>query len=164
MSLVNQMCVLPFVQIGTPYCINDNHPGILVCLGQLIFYALIADQWFYWTHRLMHHSWFYRRIHCVHHEWTYPITYSTLYAHPVEHIVVNIGSFLIGPLLSPNNIWMFGIWVAAATLNAVLAHSGLRLKYTSIEKHDLHHQWLNCNFGTSGISDRMYGTRKFKVN
>lgn len=122
------------------------------------FYLFMADQWFYWTHRLGHHPLIYQQIHSIHHQWVHPIAVRAIYAHPVEHLVVNIGSILIGPLIIPSHFSMILFWVALTTFNAVYGHSGTAIPAGSAEKHDLHHRFLNCNYGTLGLSDIMYGT------
>lgn len=160
-SIINQAIALPLAWWIAPYCINDDYDDLRVVPLKFLFYATLADQWFYWIHRTIHHRWIYQYIHSIHHQWTYPIPVSTLYAHPVEHVLGNILSLLIGPLLWPTNSWVMHIWIVLATFNAVSGHSGMHFPWFSIEKHDLHHRLLNCNFGTSGISDRMYGTRRF---
>ena len=86
---------------------------------------------------------------------------SALYAHPVEHIICNIGAMLIGPLIFPTSQVVLGIWTSIGTLNAVTSHSGLALPYIQNVRHDLHHRYLSCNYGAAGPSDIMYGTRRY---
>ena len=163
-SVANQVLALPVALLMAPYCVTpEQDSNIVVTLSKLVFYALVADQWFYWTHRIIHQRWLYANIHSIHHQWIYPMALSTLYAHPIEHIIGNIGSFLIGPLIWTSQSSLLAFWIVLATSNAVSGHSGIHFPMFSIEKHDLHHRLLNCNYGTTGLSDRMYGTRKFIV-
>lgn len=160
-SIANQILSLPLALWLSPYCVDESSSGPCSVVVKIVFYALVADQWFYWTHRILHYPWLYRNIHSIHHQWTYPMAIRAIYAHPIEHIVGNIGSFLVGPLIWPCGGALMGVWIGLATFNAVSGHSGIHFPLFSIEKHDLHHRILNCNYGTSGISDRMYGTRRF---
>lgn len=158
-SLLNQLIGL-FVAIWIiPFCLTESELGWFDIIARMIFHGLIGDQWFYWTHRLMHRRWLYSKIHYIHHQWTYPMAIRTIYAHPIEHIVCNLGAIAIGPLIWPTNQLFMTLWVVVATFNAVLGHSGLNLPLTSVEKHDLHHRFLNCNYGTVGLSDYVYGTQ-----
>lgn len=163
-SIANQLISLPIALIIVPYCTSSDQSDVtsweIIMTGvKIIFYAIIADQWFYWSHRIMHGRIPYQKIHSI--QWTYPIAIGTMYVHPVEHVLCNLGSFLIGPLIWKSSIPLLGFWMAVATFNAVSAHCGIHFPLLSIEKHDLHHRYLNCNYGTSGISDSMYGTRRF---
>ena len=160
-SLVNQLISFPIIYTLSQYCINTeitmaNYPY------QFAIYTIIADQWFYWTHRTMHRvKYFYNNIHYIHHQWTYPIAVRTIYAHPIEHIITNIGSIVLPPLIYPTSVNFLIFWVSLATFNAVVGHSGIRFPIFANEKHDLHHRFLNCNYGTFGLSDRLFGTRRF---
>lgn len=158
-SVANQIIAMPIAMVIVPLCIDNSEWEYIVL--KLIFYTLIADQWFYWAHRIMHHPRLYQHIHYIHHQWTYPMAVRTIYAHPLEHVIGNLGSFLIGPLIWNCNSTLLAAWVAIATFNAVSGHSGLSLTYWDVNvKHDLHHRYLNYNYGIMGISDRLYGTRK----
>jgi fatty acid hydroxylase domain-containing protein 2 len=160
-TIVNQVISYPVISYLVPGCIDGNMTIGWQYLVIFVFYTVIADQWFYWTHRMMHIRFLYRHIHTIHHRWTYPIAVRAIYAHPVEHIISNIGSLVIGPLLWPASVELMVLWTIVATFNAVSAHSGVSISAVGAEKHDLHHRYLNCNYGTTGFSDRMYGTRRF---
>lgn len=160
-SLGNQLMSLPIMLYLSPYCKNtENIYSLSSNILLFVFYTIIGDQWFYWTHRLMHCPLLYYSIHYYHHYWTYPIAISTINAHPIEHIIINIGSIVIGPLLYPCTDNILTIWIILTTFNAVSGHCGLHIPYLSIENHDMHHRLLTCNYGTSVLSDYMYGTHR----
>jgi len=158
-SLLNQLIGLFLSDWVIPHCLTESSVDGFGVIARMIFYAMIGDQWFYWTHRIMHRRWLYTRIHYIHHQWTYPMAISTIYAHPIEHVVCNLGATVIGPLIWPTSLFCMTVWVMVATFNAVLGHSGLNLPLMSVEKHDLHHRLLNCNYGTFGLSDYAYKTQ-----
>jgi len=162
-SILNQLLIVPIVMWSAPYYMNNITCSYIDSITKFIFYTFIADQWFYWSHRIMHYPLFYKSIHHIHHRWTYPIPIATLYAHPLEHIICNFGSLSAGPLLLPGNENLIAVWITIATFNSVLSHSGIDIGlpvFTS-QKHDLHHRILNCNYGPFGFSDRLYKTRRF---
>ena len=167
MSVCNQMVSYPMIYYLSDYCINEEfnkytYDPVIIYFLQFAFYTITTDQWFYITHRFMHsNNFLYKNIHSIHHQWTYPIAVRTIYAHPVEHIVTNIGSIIAPALIWPSSLSFITFWVCIATFNAVTGHSGIHFPIFSNEKHDLHHRLLTYNYGTLGLSDRMYGTRRF---
>ena len=119
----------------------------------LIIYLLIADQWFYWMHRIMHNGYLYNYVHYIHHRWVMPIPISAIAAHPVEHILINLSSVTIGPYLFPCTEAVLYTWIGIATVNSVVSHTDLSW---ASSKHRVHHKRLNRNFGLL-ISDYMWG-------
>ena len=166
-SLLNQALSYPLILIVLPYCLNTDSTAdngntwwwrSTELVIALLIYTISADHWFYWTHRVLHYPPLFRRIHYIHHQWVYPVAVSALYAHPVEHLLCSVGAILIGPLLYPASEAVIILWTAIVTVNAVLAHCGIDIPYFNNEKHDLHHRYLSCNYGTVGTSDALYGT------
>ena len=163
--LLNQALTVPLMYYISPYCIDTTDYSLIVqCYRApilLSIYIIFADQWFYWTHRLLHYNRFmYRHVHYLHHEWTYPIAIRAVYAHPIEHYLANIGTIVIGPLFFKPSHGVLCLWVVLATINSVFAHCGTILPFTDTSSHDLHHRYLNCNYGTMGLSDRIYKTQR----
>ena len=66
------------------------------CAFYIVLWHILFDTWFYWTHRAAHHPSIYRFIHKQHHEFYVPVSICAGYAHPLEDLVVNLGSTLIG--------------------------------------------------------------------
>lgn len=163
LSVVNQAISVPLIYYVTPHCITQAsrsvhllHPMVLL---QLLFYVVSTDCWFYWVHRLMHmNKTLFRHVHYLHHEWVYPMAIRTIYTHPVEHLLGNVGSIVIGPYLWPGSRGLIYLWVIGATASSVFAHCGTILPFFSSVTHDLHHRYLTCNYGVLSISDRLYGT------
>lgn len=164
LTLLNQALSIPIIGILAPYGVSTHNPSYLEYVLVFAFYAMCADQWFYWSHRILHIPVLYRNIHYVHHKWTYPIALRAVYAHPVEHIVGNLGSLAVGTLLYPMPLRFVVVWTCVATLNAILAHCGTKVPGVDVGSHDLHHRVLSCNFGSSILSDQMYGTHRGPIN
>ena len=164
-SAINQLISYPVIYGLINNCVDSELNYSVKDYGlQFMVFTAIADQWFYWTHRAMHRVKFlYNNIHYIHHQWTYPIAVRTIYAHPVEHIITNVGTLIVPPLIWSSSLEFLMFWVGVATFNAVAGHSGIHFPVFTNEKHDLHHRYLNCNYGTFGLSDRMFGTRRFST-
>ena len=90
--------------------------------------------------RLFHHPRIYRHIHKIHHEWTAPIGIVAIYAHPLEHLMSNLGPIILGPLVMGSHIATAWMWFALALMTTINTHSGYHLPFMpSPEAHDFHH-------------------------
>ena len=83
--------VLPFLYYPQETC------SVVHGLWQIPSMVVLTDVMFFIAHYTMHTKWLYKRIHSKHHEYQVPIAAGALYAHPVEHIFVNLFS-VITPL------------------------------------------------------------------
>jgi sterol desaturase/sphingolipid hydroxylase (fatty acid hydroxylase superfamily) len=140
-----------------------NYEHFLSSFGYLPILIISSDCYFYITHRPMHCKWLYH-MHKHHHTGSVCVAKS-LDANALEHIVGNLGSFIIGILF----LWYFGLiiniyivggWVGLVTINTCISHSNLQCLLDS-GKHLNHHKYLNCNYGFGlYLMDRLGGTYK----
>lgn len=126
------------------------------CVKILMLMAF-SDFIFYWFHYLLHNPWIYKHIHKTHHEWIAPVACRAFYTHPVEHLIGNVF-----PLYAP--IYIIGLswntlllWTMITSINTTIIHSGYTVKFLENNKHDLHHQKFNVNYGVF-IWDYIFGT------
>jgi len=164
--LLNQLIIAPLflaavypllVWRGTSFSrqLTDFH-WALVQLGVCV---LVEEFCFYYSHRLLHHPRFYKHFHKTHHEWTAPIGIVSIYCHPVEFIVSNIGPLFLGVLVSNCHLATAWFWFSIAILQTTISHSGYHFPLLpSPEAHDFHHLKFNQNFGVLGVLDRLHGT------
>jgi sterol desaturase/sphingolipid hydroxylase (fatty acid hydroxylase superfamily) len=121
--------------------------------------VLLADCWFYIGHRFCHwHSWFYKHIHKLHHVYSEPMGITAFDSHPIEHLLLNILSVAMGPLVFfyigyPFTENQFLQWIVFVTMNSVRAHSSYSIH------HYNHHKYLFYNYGQGTyVLDILLGT------
>merc|ERR1719242_453495 len=107
---------------------------------------------------MMHFPWFYKRFHKIHHEYTVPVAFVATYAHPVEHLLVNIfPAFCLLPFI--NNYWFSNVWLSIVVVNTCFTHSGYNVWLVDASQHDYHHEAFNWNFAFGiGMLDRYFGS------
>ena len=121
---------------------------------KLVGCYIISTCWFYIIHRLSHRiRWVYANIPHIHHRWIYPDPWSTLYAHPLENIVVNLGLAMIPlEILNASSSLCF-IWFSLLSVNGILSHSG---PIFSSNVHDIHHKYMHRQFGVGTFWDTFF--------
>lgn len=128
---------------------------------------ILADIWFYYTHRLLHNKNLYR-WHSDHHAFIQPYALAGLYCSWLEMILVNqltlgLPCQLLG--FSQTEVIISSILVS---LNVMKGHAGLQLykKYSSwlpdwlisSKAHDIHHEKMTSNYGVLYLLDWIHGT------
>ena len=108
----------------------------------------LYDTLFYWLHRAAH-RWFLGLHHHHHRFLSTNNRLSAFYAHPLEHLLVNVGPLLlIFHLLELAAMWrllslVYGTWSREPD-----------------NRHGLHHRYFTCNYGNWSWWDRWCGTEK----
>ena len=105
--------------------------------------------YFYILHRILHHRYFWN-LHKAHHKGSLFIIKS-LDSDMFEHLVVNLGSFVIGLLVFSYfhiylNIYILYLFVGMATINNCISHSDKKHPYDN-GKYQIHHEKLVYNYG-----------------
>ncbi len=128
----------------------QSFPELPTIIFQIIFFALVEDFFFYWTHRLLHHPRLYPYIHKVHHEYNITISLAAEYAHPLEFIFGNLFPVNIGPIILGSQVHLatYLIWVIVAQMETADQHSGYEFPWSpyrlvpfsvSTDYHNFHH-------------------------
>lgn len=136
-------------------------------------FLVLADVYFYVTHYSCHRSaWLWRHIHRHHHLWKRPFGIQGIECHPIEMLVINIGSVLVPILIVQPSPFLIRVFISLSAINAVLVHSTeFQLRWRAwwwhtpvlhrfaigVGKHLRHHEEMHRYFGTLGIMDRICG-------
>ncbi|PRQ72716.1 Fatty acid hydroxylase superfamily-domain containing protein [Rhodotorula toruloides] len=140
---------------------------------QVMLFFFMEDFWHYTVHRIMHHRALYKHVHKVHHTYSAPFGLAAEYAHPIEVLVLGLGT-VGGPLLwcylSGGNMHLITMytWICCRLFQAVDAHSGYDFPWSlnhwlpiwaGAEHHDYHHEKFNECFSSSlRVWDWLLGT------
>eukprot|EP00800_Vazella_pourtalesii_P022882 TRINITY_DN9082_c0_g1_i1.p1 TRINITY_DN9082_c0_g1~~TRINITY_DN9082_c0_g1_i1.p1 ORF type:complete len:281 (-),score=35.50 TRINITY_DN9082_c0_g1_i1:212-1054(-) len=127
-----------------------------------ILLLVLQDFLFYYLHRLFHYPPLYRAWHKKHHEFTAPVAIASVYAHPVEHVFVNLLSVWLPILIVGVHCAEYWLWFGIVITGTFINHSGYHLPFVPIspEHHDFHHLVFTENFGTFRYLDWLNGTDK----
>jgi len=130
---------------------------------------IIEDAYFYGVHRLLHYGPFYKHIHKKHHDYAAPIGIAAEYAHPIESLVLGVGT-LVGPMLLTRHLFTLWVWLLVRLYQTVEAHSGYDFPWSPTKLipfwggaifHDFHHETFSGNFSsTFTYMDYVFGTSK----
>lgn len=126
----------------------------LPILYTITFLLAIEEVMFYSIHRYAHMNGFWYMVHSMHHRVEHPFSFTAFFAHPLEHLFLNILPVYVSALAIGLSWNWTAVWANVATINGLVAHSGLKMGWY----HDKHHTSLTTNFGVLGIMDWAFGT------
>jgi len=135
-----------------------TRPGTCELVWHCIVWVAVEEIMFFYLHRWMHvNKSMYKAIHKIHHTWTAPVSFSAIYCHPFEHIVVNVIPLVVGPIICGSHVLAIGVYLFAGLVHTTGAHSGYWICDDN-GMHDEHHRKFDVNYGAIGIMDSLYGT------
>ncbi|CAG7848835.1 SubName: Full=Related to C-4 methyl sterol oxidase {ECO:0000313/EMBL:CCA68111.1} [Serendipita indica DSM 11827] len=150
-------------QHGLPciYDVSPTFPTLQIFVRDFAIALIIREALFYYLHRLFHAKRLYPYIHKIHHRFTAPVALAAQYAHPVEHILVNVLPVVLPNALLRSHILTFWAFLAAMLIETSTVHSGYDFWPHLAEKHDRHHEVFIWNFGAClDWFDWMHGTKE----
>lgn len=130
--------------------------------AQVCVFFVFEDFYHYWMHRALHHGIWYKKIHKVHHEYQAPFGLVAEYAHPLETMILGVGT-IGGPILyvmatGDLHIVTVLVWIAARLIQTIDAHSGYDFPWSlhnllpfwgGSDHHDYHHYAFVGNYSSS---------------
>jgi sterol desaturase/sphingolipid hydroxylase (fatty acid hydroxylase superfamily) len=125
-----------------------DSPSCSLSFSRIILFYVMQDIYFYFIHRYIFHKWL-TDFHAVHHQFI--IAYAAWYGHPLEHILLNIGSIIIPFWIFPNPAWVLFIIIIQQIYTSVNGH-------TPNSPHSVHHNCPTKRFGSIYLVDRLLDT------
>ena len=137
--------------------ITADFPNSQTVTFQSVVFFFVTEAHFYYSHRLLHENkYLHAKIHKLHHTWPTPVALVATFAHPLEHVVGNLGAVGVGPTLCGSHPMVDLCWMLLAQLHTYSVHSGYWAD--DMGMHDLHHEIFHANYGITGLFDYLHGT------
>jgi methylsterol monooxygenase len=159
------MCFHYFVE-GLGFRLHTPLPRPSTLLWKLPLFFIIEDFYFYWAHRFLHWKVIYGSIHKIHHEHAHLFGLAAEYAHPVETVILGIGT-IIGPALLARHMLTLWAWLIVRLFETVEDHCGYDIPsvtklipfWGGARHHDFHHERNVGNFASVFVIwDYVFGT------
>ena len=140
---------------------------------QFLFFLVVEDTLFYWSHRLLHTPRLYW-IHKHHHQYTQTIGLTSQFVHPLEYVlsgtIPSTMGFQLLVLLCRVHYSTILIWVFYRLVQSYESHSGYTWSWNTLalipfsvgsDHHDFHHAMNTGNYGSVFLFwDGYCGTQK----
>lgn len=147
-------------------------PSWLKMAWQIALFFVFEDTFHYWAHRALHWGPLYKHIHKLHHEFSAPFGLAAEYAHPLEVLILGMGTiggpFLLCAFTKDLHIVTVYLWIVLRLFQAVDAHSGYDFPismhnwmplWAGADHHDYHHMaFLGCYSTSFRWWDHLMGT------
>jgi sterol desaturase/sphingolipid hydroxylase (fatty acid hydroxylase superfamily) len=153
--LFNQFVVVPIgLYVLYPvftYCgvrVHEPIPHFFIFIRDILVSIAVSDTLSYWSHRLLHHPSIYKYVHKQHHQFRVSVGIASIYAHPIEDVLVNLIPTLGGSLLMGSHIVVMWVWITIRLAETIDVHSGYNFPFSPFSifsvqggasRHDFHH-------------------------
>lgn len=140
-----------------------NNLNTIYYVIYIFFYGLSVDISFYITHRIMHIPFFMNWSHKLHHSIRKPFGIHAIYTHWFDFIFANTIPVAFGPLIFGSTDSLLKLWIVLSVTSTIIqGHGGWKI---FDDFHDIHHRYVNCNYGQGGwFMDRIFNTIKQSNN
>lgn len=131
--------------------------GILYYIFTLVFIFILADAFYYWAHRLMHHKSIYKYTHKIHHNSVRVTPFTTISVNVSELIITSTFILIVMSFL-PMHRSILLIFAAVSLLKNIMIHLGHEILPKKLNNtwlswlvtathHEIHHMKFQQNFG-----------------
>jgi len=129
---------------------NSNHINYFL---YFIYWLIFADLIFFTSHYLHHKPKFYQYIHSIHHRYRYTYGMGAIYAHPLDHLSINLFStFLPIIVYPPNREMAIFIIIFSSSYTVIISHGCYKIFSKS---HLRHHLRYKTDFGLF-LTDKIF--------
>lgn len=148
--------VMENYQIGLVYD-DIAEKGLIYYFFSLIMIFVLADAFYYWAHRLMHHKSIYKYTHKIHHNSVRVTPFTTISVN-VSEILITSTFIILVLLVFPLHSSVIFIFAAVSLLKNIMIHLGHEILPQWINKtwlkwlvtathHEVHHMKFQQNYG-----------------
>lgn len=174
---LNHLVILPlvscfsFITNVSPFRVDyESLPTVFEVIWQTVFFMIMDDLTFYWSHRFLHWNKIYPYIHKIHHKYINTVSIASEYAHPLEFAIGNVLTANSGPLLLGRMTHQYTVvmWIILRIAETTDGHSGYEFSWSpfrllpmsgSSEYHNFHHLNFKGNYSSFfTYLDKMFGT------
>jgi sterol desaturase/sphingolipid hydroxylase (fatty acid hydroxylase superfamily) len=174
---INQIIVLPlfgiiyYIKNFSPVRVDyESLPTCFEVIWQTVFFMIMEDFTFYWSHRLLHWDVIYPYIHKIHHKHVNTVSIAAEYSHPLEYFIGNVFTTNSGVLLLGRRVHAvtFTLWIAMRIAETADGHCGYEFSWSpyrllpmsaSSEYHNHHHLNFKGNYASFfTVWDRLCNT------
>lgn len=163
---LNHFICLPILLI--PYYINNESlvrmdyeslPSCFEVIIQTVFFMVMEDFTFYWSHRFLHMDFIYPYVHKIHHKYVNTISIASEYAHPLEFVFGNVLTSNSGVLILGKKCHMvtYLMWNVLRIAETTDGHCGYDFSWSPFrllpmsagsEFHHYHHLAFKGNYAS----------------
>jgi len=173
----NHIVIIPLLTIKfyitdiSPFRIDyESLPTCFEVIWQTVFFMIMDDFTFYWSHRFLHWDKIYPYVHKVHHKYVNTVSIASEYAHPLEYLFGNLLTMGSGPFILGKRVHLFTVfmWNILRCSETTDGHCGYEFSWSpyrllpmsaSSEFHNFHHINFKGNYGSFfTYMDRIFGT------
>jgi len=171
-AVIVSLCNQVFVTLPALYLLNDKinyaidssaNDTFFVTICKIFLIGNLSNLIFYVSHYLLHTKKLYELIHYKHHEFIETVVVAAFYAHPIEHLVCNLLSFVIPFIFFGTNYLAAMVMIFVGTFITLSAHCEY-IFFNIRNDHVIHHKLFVYNYGFGGYLDKFLGTYKSPVS
>ena len=136
---------------------NISERGVVYYLFTLVLIFVLADAFYYWAHRLMHHKFIYKYTHKIHHNSVRVTPFTTISVN-ISELIITSSFIVIVMMFLPMHRSVIFIFAGVSLLKNIMIHLGHEIMPKKLNNtwlawlvtathHEIHHMKFQQNFG-----------------